>query len=44
VLANYKVPRFFFAIEQLPLNSSLKVDKLALRDRARELGHQVQGG
>jgi acyl-CoA synthetase (AMP-forming)/AMP-acid ligase II len=44
VLANYKVPRFFFALEQLPLNSSLKVDKLALRHRARELGHQVQAG
>lgn len=44
VLANYKVPRFFFALDQLPLNSSLKVDKLALRDRARELGHEVQAG
>jgi acyl-CoA synthetase (AMP-forming)/AMP-acid ligase II len=39
VLANYKVPRLFLPIEALPLNSSLKVDKLALRERARELGH-----
>lgn len=44
VLANYKVPRFFIEVDQLPLNSSLKVDKLALRDTARELGHQVQAG
>ncbi|HTK63538.1 MAG TPA: AMP-binding protein [Pseudonocardia sp.] len=44
VLANYKVPRFFLELDRLPLNSSLKVDKLALRERARELGHRVQAG
>jgi acyl-CoA synthetase (AMP-forming)/AMP-acid ligase II len=31
VMANYKVPRRFVALDALPLNSSLKVDKLALR-------------
>jgi acyl-CoA synthetase (AMP-forming)/AMP-acid ligase II len=30
-MANYKVPRRFVALDALPLNSSLKVDKLALR-------------
>jgi len=41
VLANYKVPRLFVEMAQLPLNSSLKVDKLALRDHARRLGYTV---
>jgi acyl-CoA synthetase (AMP-forming)/AMP-acid ligase II len=44
VLANYKVPRVFIEVSELPMNSSLKVDKPALRDRARELGHQVTDG
>jgi acyl-CoA synthetase (AMP-forming)/AMP-acid ligase II len=33
VLANYKVPRVFVQLDELPLNSSLKVDKLVLRRR-----------
>lgn len=37
VLANYKVPRVFVPIDELPLNSSLKVDKLALRERASSI-------
>jgi acyl-CoA synthetase (AMP-forming)/AMP-acid ligase II len=44
VLANYKVPRFFVEVDHLPLNSSLKVDKLALRERARDLGHEISPG
>jgi acyl-CoA synthetase (AMP-forming)/AMP-acid ligase II len=43
-LANYKVPRVFIELDALPLNSSLKVDKLALRERARELGHALAEG
>jgi hypothetical protein len=31
-------------LDQLPLNSSLKVDKPALRERARGLGHEVPAG
>jgi HIP---CoA ligase len=43
VLANYKVPRVFVEIDRLPLNSSLKVDKLALRERANEFRTRAVG-
>ena len=36
VLANFKVPRKFTVLEELPLNTSGKVDKLELRRIARE--------
>jgi acyl-CoA synthetase (AMP-forming)/AMP-acid ligase II len=35
-MANYKVPRYVFAVDSLPLNPSGKVLKFALRERARE--------
>ncbi|AIJ21289.1 AMP-binding protein [Amycolatopsis methanolica] len=36
-LANFKVPRMFLRTEELPLNSSLKVDKKVLAERALEM-------
>ena len=36
-LANHKVPRAVVLLDELPLNSSLKVDKLLLRDKAAAL-------
>jgi acyl-CoA synthetase (AMP-forming)/AMP-acid ligase II len=33
-MANYKVPRYFEIVDQLPLNASRKVLKHELRDRA----------
>lgn len=35
-MANYKVPRHVRWVDSLPLNASGKVQKFALRDRARE--------
>jgi HIP---CoA ligase len=43
-LANHKVPRAIVELDELPLNSSLKVDKLVLRERAaalRRAEHEV---
>jgi acyl-CoA synthetase (AMP-forming)/AMP-acid ligase II len=36
-MANYKVPRYFWIIDELPLNPSNKVLKTDLRDRAAAL-------
>ena len=36
-MANYKVPRYIWLVEALPLTASNKVLKAALRDRARDL-------
>ena len=36
-MANYKVPRYFWVVEELPLNPSNKVLKTELRDMATEL-------
>jgi HIP---CoA ligase len=40
-LANHKVPRAVVVLDELPLNSSLKVDKLLLRDRAAALSRSA---
>jgi HIP---CoA ligase len=45
-LANHKVPRAIVTLDELPLNSSLKVDKPLLRERAarlRPVGSQPAG-
>ena len=42
MLANYKVPRVFAEIDALPLNSSLKVDKPALRHRSTQFHPTTQ--
>jgi HIP---CoA ligase len=34
-MANYKVPRYFEIVDELPLNASGKVLKYELRERAR---------
>lgn len=39
-LANYKVPRYVWLVDQLPMNASGKVQKLVLRETARR---QVEG-
>ena len=36
-MANYKVPRFVWAVEEMPLTASNKIHKPTLRDRAIEL-------
>ncbi len=36
-MANYKVPRYIWVVDELPLNASNKVLKPVLRERANEL-------
>ena len=36
-MANYKAPRFVWAVEEMPLTASNKIHKPTLRDRAIEL-------
>jgi acyl-CoA synthetase (AMP-forming)/AMP-acid ligase II len=43
-MANHKVPLAVVQVEALPLNSSLKVDKLQLRERATVLRPATQTG